>query len=179
MQYSNLILKQYGARNSQKSPLSCSIGREQKSLDVCFTLNDFVDKVIIPKQKTARATRQDDLWQMTCFELFLSSPGQKKYWEVNLSPNKNWNVYSFESYREGMQIENNIQDICILTEQDDNSLSLQTSLSLDRISLDNCPLQIGVSTVLEMTDKQKTYWALKHGQEKPDFHDRSSFILTL
>ena len=40
-------------------------------------------------------TRRDGLWKATCFEAFLALPNQSRYWEINLSPNGDWAVYSF------------------------------------------------------------------------------------
>jgi hypothetical protein len=39
-------------------------------------------------------------------------------------------------------------------------------------------LNIGLAAVIENTDGNKTYWALQHYAEQPDFHLRQSFSLT-
>src|SRR5690349_14172779 len=46
--------------------------------------------------------RADELWQTTCFELFLKPAGGSGYVELNLSPSERWNAYDFEAYRWGM-----------------------------------------------------------------------------
>lgn len=40
-------------------------------------------------------------------------------------------------------------------------------------------LDIGLSAVIEAQDGSKTYWALAHLAQQPDFHLRASFTLTL
>ncbi len=41
------------------------------------------------------------------------------------------------------------------------------------------PWQLGLSAVLEEKDGTKSYWALAHGGEKPDFHDPVCFAARL
>ena len=50
----------------------------------------------------AGKSRADNLWQTTCFELFLRPEGEDSYVELNLSPSERWAAYDFASYREGM-----------------------------------------------------------------------------
>src|SRR5690606_8160391 len=49
--------------------------------------------------------RKDGLWKSTCFELFAAEEGKSGYWEVNAAPNRDWNMYRFDGYREGMREE--------------------------------------------------------------------------
>lgn len=57
-------------------------------------------KVVVPP--FAGKGRADDLWQTTCFELFLRQPESRGYTEFNLSPSERWNAYDFSGRREGM-----------------------------------------------------------------------------
>lgn len=43
--------------------------------------------------------RKDELWHRNCFEFFIRSAQSNEYLEFNLSPEGNWNVFHFESYR--------------------------------------------------------------------------------
>ena len=46
----------------------------------------------------------------------------------------------------------------------------------------NAALQIGLSAVIETTDTvggNRSYWALRHVSQRPDFHQRASFVLQL
>src|SRR5262245_47150312 len=60
--------------------------------------------VVMAARSAARA-RCDRLWESTCFEAFLARAGSPEYWEVNLSPSGDWNVYRFDSERTGMRPE--------------------------------------------------------------------------
>ena len=43
-----------------------------------------------------------------------------------------------------------------------------------------CPLwQAAVTAVVEERDERKSYWAIDHFREAPDFHDPSGFLLNL
>src|ERR1700679_3141274 len=54
---------------------------------------------IPPAQSTARA---DGLWRHTCFEAFIMAPGRAGYYEFNFAPSRQWAIYRFDAYREGM-----------------------------------------------------------------------------
>ena len=45
--------------------------------------------------------RANDLWQHTCFELFLMDPDSGRYLEFNFSPSGQWAAYGFDGYRAG------------------------------------------------------------------------------
>jgi len=46
--------------------------------------------------------RELNLWQATCFEMFISNPCEPAYHEFNLSPSGNWHSFSFPDYRADM-----------------------------------------------------------------------------
>ena len=39
--------------------------------------------------------RADELWQSTCFELFLRTPSEENYAEWNFAPSGQWAAYAF------------------------------------------------------------------------------------
>ncbi len=51
--------------------------------------------------------------------------------------------------------------------------NLPAELDLDRTWM------IGLSAVIEELDGRKSYWALAHAPGKPDFHQRTCFVLQL
>ena len=46
----------------------------------------------------------DDLWQHTCFELFIGAKNDAEYYEFNFSPSGEWAAYEFRNYRDGEPI---------------------------------------------------------------------------
>jgi hypothetical protein len=114
--------------------------------------------------------RKDELWKSTCVELFLSSPDDPSYLEINLSPCGAWNSYSFSSYREGMKTE---PDTELVEFQVDGPGVITASFHID--SLSN-PVLFGPATILADKDGSLRYFSTKHG-ETPDFHNREHHVL--
>ena len=114
--------------------------------------------------------RKDELWKSTCLELFLSSPNDPSYLEINLSPCGAWNSYSFSSYREGMKREPDAE----LVEFEVGSPGVITaSFIITRLA---DPVLFGPATILADKNGSLRYFSTKHG-ETPDFHDRANHVL--
>ncbi|MEM5790213.1 MAG: DOMON-like domain-containing protein [Syntrophobacteraceae bacterium] len=129
--------------------------------------------------KARQPERRDGLWQNTCFEIFIGPSGLPNYWEFNVSPSGHWNVYRFDDYRRGMRKEAAFSALPsrVLSKPDYFSLSIR--FELETILPPAASLDAAISAVLKSSDATLSYWALVHRGLKPDFHDRSSFIITL
>ena len=103
-------------------------------------------------------------------ELFLSSPDDPSYLEINLSPSGAWNSYSFSSYREGMKTEHDTE---LVEFQVDSPGVITASFFIGRLS-DH--VLFGPATILADKDGSLRYFSTKHG-ETPDFHDRKHHVL--
>jgi len=134
--------------------------------------------VVIPA-RAALADRKDGLWKDTCFEVFLAVRGERRYWELNLSPAGHWNVYRFTSYREGMAAEPAFTALPFTVETQNQPLTLALELDLGKIVPADVALEGAISAVLRHKDGAVTYWALTHSSPQPDFHRRESFIIPL
>jgi hypothetical protein len=119
--------------------------------------------------------RADDLWQTTCFELFLGS-GNGPYLEFNFSPSARWAAYFFSSYREGRIDPEPFAQPDIHVQQGQEILVLTAYLSSEDVSGAS---RAGVAAVIEEKGGRKSYWALAHPEGKPDFHDPACFTATL
>jgi hypothetical protein len=132
------------------------------------------ERLILPKG--AESARHDDLWQTTCFELFLRRPGEVRYWEFNFSPSSQWAAYQFRNYRDGMSHwAMEVPEIHCAWR--DAHFTLEARVALPDIM--NAPVEASLAAVIHEMDDVKSYWALKHVPEKPDFHDRDCFALKL
>lgn len=127
----------------------------------------------------AHAKRRDSLWENTCFEFFLAPTGISHYWEFNLSPSSDWNVYRFDAYRRGMRPEDSFSDLPFKVCGGPGSLAVSVQVERGTIIPGNGGLDIGVSTVLKGRGGEISYWALAHPGPRPDFHARESFIIHL
>ena len=135
---------------------------------------DGAQDVILPPG--ADGARADHLWKTTCFELFLDF-GDGAYREFNFSPSGQWAAYDFSSYR---------------VRADDPELAAPPVVSAERGSAIiagavRIPVQAlggakkaAICTVIEEQGGIVSFWANAHGNaEKPDFHDRSCFVIDL
>ena len=112
------------------------------------------------------------LWQHTCCEAFVARRGAAAYHEFNFAPSGDWAAYAFTAYRQGASSE--IADPEIVVHRSSGMLELQAS-----VAMQEAPLLLGLSAVIEERDGALSYWALRHAPGKPDFHHRDAFALEL
>lgn len=146
--------------------------RQREFVDA--TLIQLAGKKGVPVGAASDAGRTDGLWRSTCFEVFACLP-DGRYAEFNISPSGEWAAYGFTGYRENMtNLEGPIS--VIRAERNGDAFELQAIVSwTDWPFID----RIGLSAVIEDLDGGLSYWALAHPSDKPDFHHRDSFALTL
>lgn len=121
--------------------------------------------------------REDGLWQTTCFELFLQPDGGSAYCEFNLSPSERWAAYDFSAPRTGMAQRALPRDpVCTMRA---GSRFAIFDAAIPRAGLPSGQSAMGLSCVIEETGGRKSYWALAHGGDAPDFHDPACFAAQL
>jgi hypothetical protein len=120
--------------------------------------------------------RRDGLWEHTCLECFLGCAHQQAYWEFNLAPGGDWNVYRLEGYRQGLQEAAEYIRLPFESRIGTTGLELALSTPLPMELRGAAPLVGNVSAVIEATDGGLSYWAPRHGTHAPDFHERSLWI---
>jgi hypothetical protein len=140
--------------------------------NIWFGIGAPAAKFVIPE--AAEPTRADDLWQTTCFEAFLRALGKKAYREWNFAPSGQWAAYDFTSTRKGRK-NAEAADPYIRMEDNFTWWALGASIAVPA----DTNWELGLSAVLEEKDGTKSYWALAHGGEKPDFHDPGCFVARL
>ena len=114
------------------------------------------------------AERRDGLWQHTCFEVFIAA--DHGYREYNFAPSGAWAAYDFTSYREGM--------MPAAVSPPEINMVAGTALKAV-IDVPAPAARLAISAVIELRDGTRSYWALHHGADKPDFHHPDSFTLRL
>ncbi len=108
---------------------------------------------------------------------FLGRHRTNHYWEFNLSPNGNWNIYRFENYRQTMEVENRVDSLPFNVLRDNNALFLGLELDLHCLGTNIVNnFDISITTVIKHKDGNISYWAVKHCGENADFHIRDSFL---
>ena len=151
------------------------------TLQITYKLEGEVAQLRIPNC-SSQPLRQDLLWQATCLEFFLAAAGNSDYWEYNLSPAGHWNVYHLDSYRKGLAEEPAYKQLPFNVIRDEKQLSLSLTCALPpalATPTAAAGLEVGVSTVLQSSSGELSYWAEAHPGSEPDFHHREGFCLKL
>ena len=152
-----------------------AIRAKSGELSLHYALSGDTAALLIPPK--AAATRTDNLWHHTCFEVFVASGKDTAYREFNLSPSTEWAAYQFTSYRKGMANNEHVPAPQIECVVKPDILELHANLVPD-LPRDE-PWRLAVSVVIEEKNGNKSWWALTHPQPKPDFHNPDSFTLIL
>lgn len=154
-----------------------NIARHVNRLTIRYALSGPLMEVMLPL--AVEPARKHRLWEETCFEFFLGVKNSPQYWEFNLSPAGDWNVYRFAAHRQGMQAEMAFMSLPFSVQNQPDSLLLALELDLDQIVQATQALEAAISAVIKHGDGGVTYWALTHPGRQADFHQRSSFIIEL
>lgn len=154
------------------------IRRGARRLFVEYALRGELSELKIPTPNE-RPARKDRLWEATCLELFLGEEDSERYWEFNLSPSGDWNVYRFTAFREGMQEEQAFSRLPFRVRIDPRILQLSLELDVGKIIPAASGIEASISAVIESENGFRSHWALCHPGLRPDFHRRDGFRLKI
>ncbi len=145
-------------------------------LTLKFQVNDPHHEVDWPEQQ--KSERCDYLWENTCFEAFISSPNQRSYFEVNLSPSLTWNLYRFTDYRtpNDMPPLRVLEPALIQFEIEDRTITAK--IDLNALKLVDQEIQLGLTAVIKTADSLQ-YLAVHHPKPQADFHDSMGWTIRL
>lgn len=153
--------------------------QEQETLSLSYVLKGNLDNVTIPARSQPEA-RKNRLWEQTCFEFFLGEGTHRSlsapYWEFNLSPSGDWNVFALTGYRQGLKEETAFTTLPCYIGSLTKALYLDISVNIGRIIDVSQPLRLGLSAVVLIGGKE-SFWAIAHPAAEADFHHPDSFIL--
>ena len=121
--------------------------------------------------------RTDQLWQTTCFELYLKPLGGEAYCELNLSPSERWNAYDFDGYRAGMRERPFPHEPECTIRQGSTFAIFDAAIPIAGLPHTDCAM--GLCAILEEQGGTVSYWALAHPEGKPDFHAAACFAVAL
>jgi len=173
------LLKPFpGEGNPAGLTIGGSIGRRAEILSVRCEVQGDLSMVSIPAAAEA-PRRRDRSWEETCFELFLGTADSEEYWEINLSPSGDWNVYRFDRYRVGMREERAFTSLPFDVRRDPEALLLTAEIGIGKIVPAGKVLAATVAVVIRTSDGGKSHWAPIHPASRPDFHRGDGFSLTL
>jgi hypothetical protein len=146
-------------------------------LELSFVMHGDASQVVLPA--AGRGQFADRLWEHTCVEAFVREGDG--YGELNFSPSGDWAAYRFEGYRRGMRRVELTAPPQIVLDLEANRIGIRAAAALTAFaSARNARmLTLGLSAVIEEAGGTRSYWALAHPGEKPDFHHAGAFALTL
>ena len=135
-----------------------------------------------PPLGSRRGYFSDNLWQHTCFELFVAASPvatrEQPYREFNFSLQGDWAAYSFAAYRDGMTPLNELPPP--QTNLRHTTMGLEFEVSLDATAWLPGPIsscRLGPAAVIEDDSGALSYWAAHHPAAKADFHDPRGFVV--
>lgn len=175
---SNFSLIPFASDALPKIEIVGNIDRVDNILSIEYQLLGDLDSVAIASPAVA-PSRKFELWEATCFEFFIGVLGDRNYWEFNLSPSGDWNVFHLDNYRQGLRDETVFTTLPFDIDRSANSLTLKLGFDLSQILSIDRQLEVSVTTVIRSTQDELSYWALKHCGEEADFHLRDSFVIKL
>lgn len=142
---------------------------------VHFKLVGTIDQLVLPPPLPSE--RSDELWQQTCFEAFVGTPGKAAYMELNFSPSTQWAAYAFSSYREGMNDLEMVAPPHIRRLHSTDDFELLAEVDLNGLSvIELASLELALTAVVAEKNGRKSFWALRHAPGNPDFHNRDCFL---
>lgn len=153
------------------SDIMVTVTDEGDALTIAYHVVGEIDDMKLPEEVSHQ--RQDELWKTTCFEAFLGFE-DGSYAEYNFAPAGDWAAYRFSGYREGMT---NMDVAAPEISAEGNDYMLLITAKIQKPDL---PIaRLGLAAVIEDWDGEKSYWALRHPPEKPDFHHADCFAISL
>ena len=192
------FLKPLQSFTSVKAPFTVAGSVERKLADLserklatlhfAFQLEGDLTSLDVPLSQVSKSRSQkDELWKATCFEIFLSRPGDLSYFEFNFSPTGDFAVYTFDDYRSDMQPLKQLVQPKFKFERGSDFYRITGAIGdahddprFKRL-LAEPKLEASMTAVIKPLPGQgeTTFWALAHAGKKADFHLRSSFGLSL
>ena len=161
------------------------VWRENAALELNFSLcpkvaDNGLDLLAVGSSESSQgggsSQRRDNLWLHTCFEAFLARPGDAEYWELNASPNGDWNLYRFSDYRTGGSAEPQVSVPGVTFTRDRFGCRCSIEMELQPWWRHAEIPEFGLTMVVEDKSSNLSYWAISHPGNQPDFHDRRGFL---
>lgn len=167
--------------NLEAFDLHCDARWGDGQLSLHYSLRGPLQDLILPLTPSLRPQRRDKLWQSTCFEAFLAEAGKPSYWELNLSPQGDWNVYHLSAYRSGLKAECRIQQLDSQVSWTNHSPSqghctLLVNVNFADLIAADALIELSATAVLEHRRSGCSYWAWQHCGPEADFHRRDSLM---
>ncbi|PIP89756.1 MAG: hypothetical protein COW01_08030 [Bdellovibrionales bacterium CG12_big_fil_rev_8_21_14_0_65_38_15] len=166
--------KTYQLKPFHESPLLGEIvfswTRNQNILQLRYECHEF-NKIVWPDIQSSE--RAFNLWESTCFELFLKHPNEHAYLEFNFSPSGKWDAFEFDSYRLPKTLRR-VEDVSSKVSTSDHNLAVELELPSHWMKSE---IVGNATAVIELMDESIHFFAYKHCETKADFHHQDSLVI--
>lgn len=154
--------------------LRSAVEISRSSLRVSFNWNPLSSSIYFTTLNNNQVSnRKRELWKKTCFEVFVKDYHSQKYYEFNFNEKGEWNVYVFDSYRNPQELKE--FEKAELKKINFKLGHIEAEFEIDISNWEK--VQLGTTCVIEHLDERKSYYALIHLAENPDFHHPKSFLI--
>jgi hypothetical protein len=179
-------LHPFDPTHPQAPEIRGSLSRYGSTLSLNVSLRD--SRQFILPDLNKQAQREHQLWQQTCFEIFIKNPNENDYIEINLTPSGAWNAYYFLDTRKSAADDGLCEVSAMEPAQISSGAGYEEGLfkmnalielpnQLPFLQIVGC--RLGLSAVVKGLDQQLHYMALHHPSDQPDFHHPQNFALRI
>lgn len=158
--------------------IAASIDLQNGMLAIEYQLRGDLSAIDIPSPAPI-PTRKFKLWESTCCEFFIGVPETSNYWEFNLSPSGDWNIFQLDDYRQGLREELAITSLPFKIDRQPDLLLLDLEFDLRQIIETKQAIEVAITAVIQPYHDETSYWAVIHCGTVADFHLRDSFTIDL
>jgi len=132
-------------------------------------------------EPSPRPGRRDRLWEHTCCEAFVGASAGTAYLELNLAPSGDWALWAFDDYRAGMRAAATVGAPRLRVLRGASEVRVDAQLDAAVLSgfLGAAPYHVGLTAVVEERTGGRSFFALRHTSDHPDFHARGSWTRTV
>lgn len=123
----------------------------------------------------------EGLWEHTCCEVFVRAGEGEAYHEVNLSPGGAWCAYGFGGYRRDRRLVAAGFEPSIRVVRSGERMWLAATMALGGLAARYVgeEVRLALACVIEEVGGVRSYWAVVHPAERPDFHHPASFAVRI
>jgi hypothetical protein len=157
--------------------LSAHANLTDDSLYLSFILVGDLEKINLGEYHPEHK-RLKNLWEKTCFEFFIKN-NQNEYLEFNFAPNFAWNCFHFKEIRGPLAEFDKVQNPEIEILNSNEKFFLVAKIKQQELPanfLKSSELNFSFNAVIKLKSGDNEFWALKHSDSKPNFHQFDSFI---
>jgi len=148
----------------------------QKNIKLNFQIIGNIEAYFIHSklENEEKIERKNELWKSTCFELFIANEQSEEYYEINISPFKQWNIYHFDGYKKGMKEFKKVSEPIIQMTKENYNYKLSFEIEFNQKIFNNEGLSFNLATIILDKNNLRHFYTM-YPRKTADFHNRMSW----